>query len=166
MSLTPGVRLPAVKGFLSSPQCPDLPWGPPSLRSSGSGHLHLVPRSRMVELYLYSPIRRNGLMLLPDGVTDGAAKCTYMLQNVQITFQINTCFRIEVISAVTMNNCIFWTVPPSSSLLFASCWFLSWFTFYPWRWKRNIPPKHWLILKELYSGISRKTEHFCTWIFC
>jgi hypothetical protein len=61
------------KRFLSSPLCQKRLWGPPSLLSNGyqdlftweqSGrgmklttHLHLVPRSRMEELYLHSPIR-------------------------------------------------------------------------------------------------------------
>jgi hypothetical protein len=53
--------------FFSFPQYPDQLWGPISLLSNGykglSGwgvmlttHLYLVPRSRMVNLYLHSPI--------------------------------------------------------------------------------------------------------------
>jgi hypothetical protein len=72
------VRFPAVQGF-SPPQRPDRLWGTPSLLFRGqrglflprgwSGrdvklrtHLHLVPRSRNVELYLHFPIR-HGIVL-------------------------------------------------------------------------------------------------------
>jgi hypothetical protein len=63
----------------SSPQCPDRLWGPPSLLSDGyrglcplgwggrglklTTHLHLVPRSGMVELYFHSPLHLHGLLL-------------------------------------------------------------------------------------------------------
>jgi hypothetical protein len=60
------VRFPAVKKFFSSPQRPVGLWSPPNLLSneyrgySGRGvklttQLHLVPRSRKVELCLHSP---------------------------------------------------------------------------------------------------------------
>jgi hypothetical protein len=62
------------KRFFSTPQRPDGHWCPPSLLSNRyrgqSGrrvkliiHLHLVPRSRMVELYLHSPTCLNGVAL-------------------------------------------------------------------------------------------------------
>jgi hypothetical protein len=66
------------KQIFSTPQHLDQLWGPPSLLSNGyhgmysrgksSGdvklttHLHLVPRSRMVELYLHSPICLHGIV--------------------------------------------------------------------------------------------------------
>jgi hypothetical protein len=64
------------KSFVSTAQCPDRLWGPPisyAMRTGGSSqglkwpvreayHLHLVPRSRLVELYLHS------LMCLHDVV--------------------------------------------------------------------------------------------------
>jgi hypothetical protein len=71
-----GVPFPAGTGDLfSSPQCPYWLWGPSSLLSSGnwgqSGcdmkpitHLHLMPSSRMVELYLSFPIRLHGVVLI------------------------------------------------------------------------------------------------------
>jgi hypothetical protein len=62
--------------FISSPQCPDRLWVSPNLLSNGyrgrfpreqSGrsvklttHLHLVPRSRMVAVYLHSPVCLHG----------------------------------------------------------------------------------------------------------
>jgi hypothetical protein len=74
---TARVRFPA--RFIFSPQRPLRLWGPPSLLSNGyrglflrgqssrglnlTTHLHLVPRSRMVELYLRSPIRLHGVVL-------------------------------------------------------------------------------------------------------
>jgi hypothetical protein len=71
--------IPGEARFFSSPQLPARLWGPPSLlpngyqgrfprRQSGNGvnlttHLHLVPRSRMVEPNLYSPICLHGIVL-------------------------------------------------------------------------------------------------------
>jgi hypothetical protein len=62
------------KRIFSFPQLPDQLWGPSEYRgvflrrSSGrvvklTTHLHLVPRSRMMELYINSPIRLHGIML-------------------------------------------------------------------------------------------------------
>jgi hypothetical protein len=51
--------IPSSARFFSSPQHPDQLWGPLSLLSNGT-HLHLVPRSTKVELYLYSPICLHG----------------------------------------------------------------------------------------------------------
>jgi hypothetical protein len=67
-----GVRVPVGARIFSSPRRPDRSWGPPSLLSNGHRglfprrlcgqggklitHLQLVPRSRMVELYLHSPM--------------------------------------------------------------------------------------------------------------
>jgi hypothetical protein len=61
-----------------SPQHPDRLWDPPSLLSNGYGgllsrrysgqdmnlttHFHVVPRSRMVEIYLHSLIRLHGVV--------------------------------------------------------------------------------------------------------
>jgi hypothetical protein len=68
-----GVRVPVGSGIFSPPPRPDRLWGPPSLLSdmyhgllprglSGRGvklttHLHLLPKLRMMELYLHCPIR-------------------------------------------------------------------------------------------------------------
>jgi hypothetical protein len=60
--------------FFSSAQRPDRLWGSPSLLSSGyrwqsswgmklTTHLHLMPRSRLAELYLHSPLCLHGIML-------------------------------------------------------------------------------------------------------
>jgi hypothetical protein len=75
------------KRFLPIPQRPDQLWGPPSLFSNGyrrlltwgqsdhgvkfTIHISLVPKSRMVELSLYSPTRLYGVMLnqLNTGIT-------------------------------------------------------------------------------------------------
>jgi hypothetical protein len=46
------------------------------------------------------------------------------------------------------------------SLLSASCWFLSWFIFRPWRWRQHVPPNRRLIFNELQDVISQKTELF------
>jgi hypothetical protein len=65
---------PAGLRFFSSPQRPYRLCDPPSLLSSGhrglfplglklTTHLHLVPRSRMVELYLHSLICFHGIVL-------------------------------------------------------------------------------------------------------
>jgi hypothetical protein len=40
-----------------------LPWGYSGQGVKRSTHLHLVPRSRMVELHLHSPIRFHGVVL-------------------------------------------------------------------------------------------------------
>jgi hypothetical protein len=61
------------KSYFSPPQRPRRLWGPPKLLPNGyqglfprglsscgvkyTAYLHLVPKSRMVELYLHSPIR-------------------------------------------------------------------------------------------------------------
>jgi hypothetical protein len=66
--------IPGSVRFLSSPQLPDRLWGPPSLLSNGhrgeggrcvklTTHLHLMPRSRKVELYLHSPYVFMALLL-------------------------------------------------------------------------------------------------------
>jgi hypothetical protein len=47
-------------------------------------------------------------------------------------------------------------------LLPASCWFLAWLTFQPWRWRQHVPLKCWLTFNELHSIISQKTELFIT----
>jgi hypothetical protein len=68
---TAGIRFPAGARFFSSPYRPDRLWGPSSVLSNGyrvffppevkrqgrktDHHLHPVPRSRMVDLYLHSP---------------------------------------------------------------------------------------------------------------
>jgi hypothetical protein len=63
------------KRIFFSPQHPDLIWGPPSLISSGywrlfprgvklTSDIFLVPRSRMVELYLHSPTHLHGMMII------------------------------------------------------------------------------------------------------
>jgi hypothetical protein len=62
------------KRSFSAPQRPDWLWGQPSLLSNGyrglsprgvklTTHLHLVPKSRMVELYLHSPICLHGIVV-------------------------------------------------------------------------------------------------------
>jgi hypothetical protein len=71
--------IPGSARFLFSPQRPDQLWGQPSLLSNGyrrlfprvwSGrgvklatHLHLVPRSRKLELYLHSPLCPHSIVL-------------------------------------------------------------------------------------------------------
>jgi hypothetical protein len=42
------------------------------------------------------------------------------------------------------------------SLLLASCWLLACF-FLPWRWRRHVRPKRWLIFNGLHGIISQKT---------
>jgi hypothetical protein len=65
----------SVNTVFSSPQRPDGRWGPPNQycrlfpwRKSDrdvklTTHLHLVPRSRTLELHLYSPIRLHAILL-------------------------------------------------------------------------------------------------------
>jgi hypothetical protein len=71
--------IPGMERFLSSPQRPEQLWGPPSPLSNGyrglyptgyssrgvklTTHLHLVPMSRMVQLYLHFPICLHGRVL-------------------------------------------------------------------------------------------------------
>jgi hypothetical protein len=70
--------IPGSARFFSYPQHPDQFWGPPSLLSNLQGalplgikwqehklttHLHLVLRSRKVELYLHSPKCLHGIVL-------------------------------------------------------------------------------------------------------
>jgi hypothetical protein len=62
-----GVRFLVKQDIFFIPQRPDWFWGPPVSCPTGSGaltprvkwqeatHLHLVPMSRMAEIYLYSP---------------------------------------------------------------------------------------------------------------
>jgi hypothetical protein len=69
------VRIPVrTKSFFSTPQCSYWVWSPFSLLPNEyrgwswwsmklTTHLHLAPRSRMVELYLHSPIHLHGMML-------------------------------------------------------------------------------------------------------
>jgi hypothetical protein len=47
--------------FVYTPQRRDLLWGPSSLLSNG--YLHLVSMSRLVELYLQSPVCLHGILL-------------------------------------------------------------------------------------------------------
>jgi hypothetical protein len=79
MSWLAGVPFTAEPRFFSSPQRADRLWSPSRLssnehrrrflwRSSGRGvklttHLQLISKSRMVELYLHSPIRLHGVLL-------------------------------------------------------------------------------------------------------
>jgi hypothetical protein len=62
------------RSISSTPQHTDQLWGPPSLLYNGccgenrrrrklTTHLHLVPRPRMVELYLHSQTRLHGVVL-------------------------------------------------------------------------------------------------------
>jgi hypothetical protein len=83
-ALLPGQEPPAVfrqeaSIFSCVPLRSERLWGPPSLLSNEyeglfpwgesdrglklTAHLHLVPRSKCVELYLHSPIRLHGLVL-------------------------------------------------------------------------------------------------------
>jgi hypothetical protein len=74
--------IPSTARFFSSPDHPDQLWGHPASYPMATGgsfpggggeysggsvklttHLHLVPRSRMVELYLHSPICLHGIVL-------------------------------------------------------------------------------------------------------
>jgi hypothetical protein len=72
--------IPGTRRFFSFPQRPDQLWDPPSLLSNGyrelflqrsksnrgvkmTTHLHPVLRSRIVELYLHSPICIHSIML-------------------------------------------------------------------------------------------------------
>jgi hypothetical protein len=73
----PGL-IPGTARFFFSQQRPDRFWGPLSLLANGfrelfpwryrcrsvklTTHLHLVPTSRMVELYLHSPIRLHDIV--------------------------------------------------------------------------------------------------------
>jgi hypothetical protein len=69
-------------GF-NSWQRPDRLWGPSNLLSNG--HLytdfHLVPRSRMVKLYLQSPIRLQNLVFKMNHMN----KCIYLFMNYLMT---------------------------------------------------------------------------------
>jgi hypothetical protein len=49
--------------LFSTPQRPDRLWGPPSRGVKLTTHLHLVPRSRIAEKYLHSPIHFHGVLL-------------------------------------------------------------------------------------------------------
>jgi hypothetical protein len=82
-----GITYLAKVRIFSSPLHPDWYWGPSSLLSNGylgiffpgakqlgvklTTHFHLVPRSRMMELYLRSPIFLHGIVLnsLSTGTT-------------------------------------------------------------------------------------------------
>jgi hypothetical protein len=71
--------IPGIAQFFCPPQRPDRFWDPPSFFSNGyreqfpreysgrsvklSTYLQLVPRSRIVELYLHSPICLHGMVL-------------------------------------------------------------------------------------------------------
>jgi hypothetical protein len=39
-------------------------------------------------------------------------------------------------------------------------WFLAWCIPQDWRWRRQVPPKHWLTFNELHSIIFQMTEPF------
>jgi hypothetical protein len=41
-------------------------------------------------------------------------------------------------------------------LLPASCWFLTWLTLRPWRWRQYVPPKRWLTFIGLHGVISQE----------
>jgi hypothetical protein len=43
-----------------------------------------------------------------------------------------------------------------------TCWFLLKLFLRPWRWKRYVPPKHWLQLNRLHGVISQKMILFIT----
>jgi hypothetical protein len=68
------VPISAGERFFSFPHDPDWLWGPHSLIPNGylgikrlamklTTYIYLVPRSRMVELYLLSPICLHGMVL-------------------------------------------------------------------------------------------------------
>jgi hypothetical protein len=43
-------------------------------------------------------------------------------------------------------------------LLPSSCWFLAWLILRIWRWRRNVPPKHWLTFIRLHGDVFQKME--------
>jgi hypothetical protein len=98
----------------------------------------------------------------------------------------------EVLSVVVMKNFVFWDITPciplkvnqrfgrtcrlhlhgrrisrnkKQNLLTASWWFLAWHVLVPWRWRRDVTPKHQLIFNELYGVISQKTELVAVYMF-
>jgi hypothetical protein len=97
---------------------------------------------------------------------------------------------VEVLTAVTVKSAVFWVVTPCSSertqrfggiyLLnlqgrrvrharnqqkqtASYCWFLTWFTLRPWRWRRYVSPKR-RVLSGLNGFATPKIVLFMIWI--
>jgi hypothetical protein len=138
------------KRFFSTPQWPHRLWAPLSLLTTGNSwlfyrvwdgrfvalntHFHLLPRSRMVQLYFHSPIHLHGVVL------NNLARGQFYLFIYWLTQALNTCHQSPYVRTTT---------------------FHARFILLPWGWRQNLPQKLMEKSTRLHGITSHKRILHC-----